>query len=321
MESSEEEGEICIPYDAKKKAGSRLEEYDIVRKIGEGTFGKVYLAYDTRKRQQIALKKITLKDELDGIPIAIVREIKILRSLRHKNVIEILDIIMGEEDLVKTLKASSFDIYVSFPYMKRDLASILKGHRPLAVAEVGAYTRQILEALVHVHSHGVVHRDLKPANILIDGRGLLKIADFGLARSLPEKGQMTPGVVTRWYRSPELLLGSSKYDTSIDMWSCGCVIGEMLLGRPLLPGNSEINQLELISEMCGSINELSLPSMSLLPNLQKLTLPPGQRRILDLFSASTAEGADIIDKMLVLNPWIRLSARDALSHPFLSSKI
>jgi serine/threonine-protein kinase BUR1 len=318
MEHSEEEGEVCISAGSSRGAARAMEDYEILRKIGEGTFGKVYLAYDRKRGQRVALKKLSLKSEQDGIPISVIREIKILRAIKHSNIVEIVDIFVEDHEKLQKTAGAEFSLYVSFPYMHGDLFSLIRGTRRLSVPEIAAYTKELLEGLAYLHMLGIVHRDLKPANILISPAGTLKIADFGLARPVPERGNMTPGVVTRWYRPPELLVGGTQYGTAVDMWSCGCIVGEMLAKKPILPGKSEIHQLELVSAMCGTIDLSSFPQEQASSEIRGAVFPRKERRVFDVFAPFSSAGADLIDKMLVIDPSRRISAKDALLHKFVS---
>lgn len=304
---SEEEGEVCVPYDIQKGRNTKIKDFKIREMIGEGTFGKVFLSYD-KTGSRIALKRIALTEEREGIPLSIIREIQILKTLRHPNLIEVIDIVSSID--TRTVN-NTFDIYVSFPYMVNDLLKLIKS-RELLVGEVLQYTAQILQGLCYLHSRGIIHRDLKPANVLIDAKGTLKITDFGLSRFLPKKGGMTPGVVTRWYRSPELLLGTDQYSTSVDIWSCGCIVGEMMERSPLFMGKSEINQLELIISLCGSVDNVSLPGASFLPEYNKYALHSGRNRVKEYFGSYSSTVAELLSRILVINPLERITAQEAL---------
>lgn len=226
--------------------------YEIYYVIGEGRFGKVYLGKKIISQTYFALKKITLKSESNGIPVGVLREISVLRRILHKNIIALFDVFIEDREKVLSLNAQSYHIYMVFPYMQKDLLSLIAAgeinHKLSIWISIG-----ILEGLEYLHENNIIHRDIKPANILLGENNEVKIADFGLAReAFP--GNMTPGVVTRWYRAPELLLESKRYGYKIDIWSCGCVIGEMALRRPIFYSKSEEEQLELISTLCGEIS-------------------------------------------------------------------
>ena len=179
----------------------------------------------------------------------------------------------------------------------------------------------------HLHSHWIVHRDLKTSNLLISNRGTVQVADFGLARRLgPTANQLTPVVVTLWYRAPELLLGAKTYTSSIDMWSVGCILAELLLGRPLLPGKTELDQLDWIFRVFGVPDEVvwpgcsSLSGMSSVPLSKYASIPPARYNLHAIFTKRGIElsdaGYDLLLKCFTFDPRKRLTAREALTHPF-----
>ena len=227
--------------------------YELISEIGKGTYGCVYEALDRRDGSRVAMKKVLPKAEREGFPITAIREIKTLKSVRHINVLELYDVVF---DLPRR-PTEKVSVYMVFPYLKHDLVGIQHYRRNrLYISEIKCITLQVLRGLHHLHSQNIVHRDLKLANLLIDGDGVVKIADFGLSRiQLPKGKDLTNKVVTRWYRSPELLLGATKYDFSVDMWSVGAILGELIAGAPLFPGESEVHVLRYIFDTLGSPSE------------------------------------------------------------------
>jgi serine/threonine protein kinase len=171
--------------------------------------------------------------------------------------------------------------------MDHDLAGLLKRDDIMfSVAQTKGYFKQLLEGLHHLHRHNILHRDLKSSNILINNNGILKIADFGLARKFDSKQQeqgLTNRVVTLWYRPPELLLGQKHYDTKIDMWGSGCILGELFLKEELLKGSDELDQLRRISKLCGTISEENWPGVSKLPQFHIFKFPDEQRTVRERF--------------------------------------
>lgn len=213
---------------------NQLERYKNMEKLGEGTYGVVYKCKDLQSGEIVALKKIRLEKEDDGVPSTAIREISLLKGLKHPNVVELKEIIYSQEQL-----------YLVFEYVEFDLKKYMrsKGNQPLPKEQAQSFLYQLLQALIYLHQHRIFHRDLKPQNLLVDSSGTeIKLADFGLARAfgLPIK-TYTHEVVTLWYRCPEILLGQKAYALGVDLWSCGCIFAEMLQRRPLFMGDSEID--------------------------------------------------------------------------------
>lgn len=311
----------------------KLAEFDVIKKIGQGTFGVVQKARNRRSKELVALKQLINHSAKEGFPITAMREITILKSLSHKNVLKITGMIYEEA------KASSPEeavrqrgcFYTISPYMSLDLVGLLENPQiKLTEAMVKCIMQQLLRGVDYIHQQHYLHRDIKAANILIDPHGVVKIADFGLARvyhgKKPRKG-LGPGggeraytalVVTRWYRSPELLLGERKYGTSVDMWGVGCVFGELFTKKPILVGSSDSNQAQLIFDMVGPPSRENWASASKLPNKQDLNIGLTCKRSLELrFVPLMGEvGVLLLDKLLTLDPEKRWNAQDALEHEY-----
>lgn len=208
-----------------------------------------------------------------------------------------------------------------FPYMSHDLAGLLenKAIDRIEPSLLKLYAQQLLEGTAYLHRNNILHRDMKAANLLVADDGLLQIADFGLARSmeLPTEGkrkEYTNCVVTRWYRPPELLLGLRAYGPPVDIWGVGCVIGEMFFRHPIFTGSSDIDQVARIVQMCGTIDDTTLPAMSTMPETKNITFHPGPRVVYREFSRFSNELADLVDKLLTLDPATRPTADEALDH-------
>ncbi|WVZ23227.1 hypothetical protein V8G54_001771 [Vigna mungo] len=217
---------------SEHKRACFMEQYEKVEKIGEGTYGVVYKARDRVTNETIALKKIRLEQEDEGVPSTAIREISLLKEMQHRNI----DVVHSEKRL-----------YLVFEYLDLDLKKHMDSSPEFAkdLRQVKMFLYQILCGIAYCHSHRVLHRDLKPQNLLIDrSTNSLKLADFGLARAfgIPVR-TFTHEVVTLWYRAPEILLGSPRYSTPVDIWSVGCIFAEMVNQRPLFPGDSEIDEL------------------------------------------------------------------------------
>ncbi|KAJ1676432.1 serine/threonine protein kinase, CMGC, CDC2/CDK sub, partial [Spiromyces aspiralis] len=215
-------------------------------------------------------------------------------------------------------------VYMVFPYMDHDLMGLMENQKVrLTIPHIKLYMLQLLEGTAYMHRNKILHRDMKASNLLINNEGKLLIADFGLARPYEpsERRDMTPLVVTRWYRPPELLIGESKYTEAIDMWGVGCIFAEMLMKRPLFPGNSDLHQLELIFQMCGTPDQSTWPGWESLGNTTiasdiKTRYP---RKLRGHFQRYDEHAADLLDMLLQLNPARRLRAEEALDHAFFKS--
>ncbi|XP_038411693.1 mitogen-activated protein kinase 15 isoform X2 [Canis lupus familiaris] len=293
------------------------QRYLLKRRLGKGAYGIVWKAVDRRTGEVVAIKKIfdAFRDKTDAQRTF--REITLLQELGdHPNIIRLLDVIRAENDR---------DIYLVFESMDTDLNAVICKGRLLRDVHKRYIFYQLLRATKYIHSGRVIHRDQKPSNILLDSSCVVKLCDFGLARplsSLPEEpaGQaLTDYVATRWYRAPEVLLSSSWYTPGVDMWSLGCILGEMLRGRPLFPGTSTLHQLELILETIPPPSKEDLLALgssysaSILP-----CLGARPRHTLDtlLPPDTPPEALDLLGRLLVFAPNRRLSAAQALQHPY-----
>ncbi|KAM0790151.1 hypothetical protein ACM66B_005471 [Microbotryomycetes sp. NB124-2] len=282
------------------------ELYERIVQVGEGTYGKVYKARNVETNELVALKRIRMEAEKDGFPVTAVREIKLLQSLRHPNVVNLSEIMV-----------SKGHVYMVFEYMDHDLTGIL--HHPsiqLSAAHLKSLMQQFLEGLGFIHRRGILHRDLKGSNILLSRRGELKIADFGLARfyARGKRNDYTNRVITQWYKPPELLFGATVYDAAVDMWSAGCIFLELFERRPVFQGQDEIHQLDAIFEVVGTPTGATWPDVYELP-WYELVKPQieVESRLRDTFSRHlTSAGLDLAQSLLALNPSHRPTAEEAL---------
>ncbi|KAI8334597.1 kinase-like domain-containing protein [Chlamydoabsidia padenii] len=277
-----------------------VEDFEKLNRVGEGTYGVVYRVKDTKTGAVVALKKIRMERETDGMPISSLREISLLKRMRHPNIVNVSDVAVGP-------KLES--IFLVMEYCEQDLGTLL---------DMISTPYTASEGLEYCHAHSIIHRDLKMSNLLLTSTGLLKIADFGLARTLSLPGKpMTPNVVTLWYRSPELLYGDANYTTAVDLWSAGCIMGELLQHRPLLPGTTEQTQLNLIVKLLGTPNETIWPGFTQLPLGKALLLPKQDKNTLKLaFPRISDQSTHLLAGLLTYNPRSRLNVRQALQHPY-----
>ncbi|KAF5176997.1 Cyclin dependent kinase [Thalictrum thalictroides] len=289
-----------------------MDQYEKVGKIGEGTYGVVYKARDLVTNEIIALKKIRLEQEDDGVPSTTIREISLLKEMQHDNIVRLQNVVHCEKSL-----------YLVFEYLDLDLKKHMESCPELAKNQhiVKTFLYQILQGVDYCHSHRVLHRDLKPQNLLIDRRtNTLKLADFGLARAfdIPVRA-LSHEVVTLWYRAPEILLGSHHYSTAVDVWSVGCIFSEMMNQRPLFPGDSEIDQLFKIFRILGTPTEETWPGVT---SLLKSTFPKScPKDIKTVVPRLVPAGVDLLSKMLCLDPCKRISARSALEHEYFKNLV
>lgn len=292
----------------------RADAFEKIDKIGQGTYSNVYKARDTLTGKIVALKKVRF-DNLEPESVRFMaREIMILRKLDHPNVVKL-------EGLVTSRMSCS--LYLVFEYMEHDLAGLaaspgIKFTEP----QVKCYMHQLLSGLEHCHNRHVLHRDIKGSNLLLDNGGILKIADFGLASEFDpnHKQPMTSRVVTLWYRPPELLLGATDYGVGVDLWSAGCILAELLAGKPIMPGRTEVEQLHKIFKLCGSPSE-EYWKRSKLPHATIFRPQQSYKRcIAETFKDFPPSSLPLIETLLAIDPAERKTATDALNSEFFTTK-
>ncbi|KAM8755555.1 cyclin-dependent kinase 11B isoform 6-T6 [Acanthopagrus schlegelii] len=288
-----------------------VEEFQCLNRIEEGTYGVVYRAKDKKTDEIVALKRLKMEKEKEGFPITSLREINTILKAQHPNIVTVREIVVG----------SNMDkIYIVMNYVEHDLKSLMETMKqPFLPGEVKTLMIQLLRGVRHLHDNWILHRDLKTSNLLLSHKGILKIGDFGLAREYgsPLK-PYTPVVVTLWYRSPELLLGAKEYSTAVDMWSVGCIFGELLTQKPLFPGKSEIDQINKIFKDLGSPSEKIWPGYSELPAVKKMTFTEyPYNNLRKRFGALLSDqGFDLMNKFLTYCPSKRILSDEGIKHEY-----
>ncbi|XP_076918691.1 putative serine/threonine-protein kinase At1g09600 [Bidens hawaiensis] len=289
--------------------------YEMLDKIGQGTYSSVYKARDLLNDKIVAIKKVRFVNMEPESVRFMAREIQILRRLDHPNCMKLQALVTSKY---------SGSLYLVFDYMEHDLVGLLHSHQKaqkFTLPQIKCYMQQFLRGLEHCHSRGILHRDLKGSNILVDNDGVLKIGDFGLAARFEpgQKEPLTSRVVTLWYRAPELLFGATSYGVAIDMWSVGCIFAELFLGRPIMPGRTEVEQIHKIFKLCGSPSE-EYWKVSRLPHATK-PQQPYKRRIIETFQQYLPPSAlALLDTLLTIEPDARGTATSALASEFFTEE-
>lgn len=298
--------------------------YETQKKIGKGAYGEVYRARNRQTNIPVALKVIKLSSEENGIPVTAIREISLLRELQHENIISLFDVFHSEGSLT-----------LVFECMDGDLNDYLRAKGGLDAQTIRSFMFQLLSGVAHCHERQIWHRDLKPQNLLLRSISnpepsiQLKLADFGLARSCGiSVRKLTPDVVTLWYRAPDVLGGSEHYTCSLDLWSCGAILAEMVTGKVFLRGADVPEQLRLIFSMLGRPTLETWRSIGSAPNQKVLELAIGAADPAMLIDFNTVfgrkigpAGVDLLRRLLCYEPSARPTANEALCHPFITDRV
>ncbi|MCJ1243218.1 hypothetical protein MMC30_000415 [Trapelia coarctata] len=290
-----------------------VDNFEKLNHIEEGSYGWVSRARETATGEIVALKKLKMDNSPDGFPVTGLREIQTLMESHHTNIVNLREVVMGD---------TMSDVFLVMDFLEHDLKTLQEDMvEPFLPSEIKTLLLQLTSAVEYLHSNWILHRDLKTSNLLMNNRGQMKVADFGMARYYGDPPpKLTQLVVTLWYRAPELLLGAEKYGPEIDMWSVGCIFGELLTKEPLLQGKNEVDQLSKIFELCGIPTEKTWPSFRRLRNAKSLRLPHTSQTdgavIRAKFPFLTTAGNALLTSLLALNPATRPTASEMLAHPY-----
>jgi len=302
-----------FPPDLQKK-------YQITRELGQGAYGVVCAAKNIQTGQEVAIKKVTKIFDKPILAKRALRELKLLVHFNgHENITSIIDMDIANTDDYN-------EIYLGEELMEADLHQIIRSEQPLTDAHYQYFIYQVCRGLKYIHSANVLHRDLKPGNLLVNADCELKICDFGLARGFSDSpeanaGFMTEYVATRWYRAPEIMLSFKCYTKAIDMWSVGCILAELLGGKPLFKGRDYVDQLNQILSILGTPDDETLTRIGSERALRYIRSLPKTQKIpfSELYPNANPLALDLLEKLLKFDPAERITVEEALAHPYLES--
>ena len=284
-------------------------QYEVIGVVGEGAYGIVMKCRNKESGEIVAIKKFKDNEE-DIIQKSMLRELKVLKSVKHENIVAFKECFKRKGKL-----------YLVFEYIEKNLLEILEQNaNGLDQTFVKRYIYQLCKAINYIHSLDLIHRDIKPENILITNENIIKLCDFGFARAMPTKGGvLTDYVATRWYRAPELLLGSTTYGKEVDFWAVGCIMGEITDGQPMFPGENELNQLNLIQKLLGPLTQFQQEMFFSNPRysghkFDSFHKPETIER--RYYGKLNKNAVAFVKALLKLDPKERLCGNDVLLHPY-----
>ncbi|KEF55026.1 CMGC/CDK protein kinase [Exophiala aquamarina CBS 119918] len=310
------EGANLLQFPARQFGScAHVEQFEMLNNIEEGSYGLVSRARRKATGQIVALKRLKMDYVNDGFPVTGLREIQTLKACSHPHVVELIEVVMGD-----SLK----DVYLVMDFLEHDLKTLLEDMaEPFLPSETKTLMLQLVSATSYLHENWILHRDLKTSNLLLNNRGEIKLADFGMARYTGNpRPKLTQLVVTLWYRAPELLLGTEAYDSEIDVWSLGCIFAELLTKDPLFQGKNEVDQLSKIFALLGTPTNETWPGFRSLPNAKALHPVLSKSATTPSFLTAskfpylTTSGLRLLSSMLSMNPAGRPSAPQILRHPY-----
>jgi len=286
-----------------------MQQYERVKKLGEGTYGIVWKAVNKVTGDEVALKQIRLASNDEGVPCTAIREISLLKELQHPNIVKLIEIVQDDDSLTLVFELCNFDLK---QYQDRQKGKIAPHH-------IQSFLYQLIKVVAYCHKRKVLHRDIKPQNLLLKMDGTLKLADFGLARELSVPfNKFSHEVVTLWYRAPEVLMGTKKYTSAIDVWSIGCIFAEMVTGAPLFAARTPQEQLFTIFMSLGTPTPEQYPSFTSLPAYSEKipNYPPHDLK--ELVPNLSEQGYDLLSRCLQFDPSKRITAEKALKHSYVA---
>jgi len=287
-----------------------MDKYEKIKKIGEGSYGQVFKCRNKENGEIVAIKKFIESDDDPAIRRIAMREIRMLKYLKHDNLVNLIEVF-------KTKRKHK--LHLVFEYCDRTVLDELESYRNgVPEAMIKRITYQVLSAVDFCHRHACIHRDVKPENILVTKQNIVKLCDFGFARLMNQQIEMTDYVATRWYRAPELLVGDRQYGTAVDVWAIGCVFCELYSGVPVWPGKSDVDQLYLIRKTLGNLIDKHVIILKNNPHYKNVHIPEPDviEPLEQKFPYVSERSLDFMKSCLIMDPDKRLTCNQLLQHSF-----